>query len=56
MEPIKTPVEGDGLVIEHLQLCPRCYLVTWTDQYGFHTQQGIPVPAMMPNKQQIFVN
>ena len=43
MEPIEIGVEG--LPLEHLQLCPRCYLVTWSDQSGFHSRQGVPMKA-----------
>ena len=41
MEPIEIAVEG--LPLQHLQLCPRCYLVTWRDQDGFHARQGVPM-------------
>jgi hypothetical protein len=41
MEPIDIGVEG--LRLEHLQLCPRCYLVTWSDQDGLHVRQGVPM-------------
>ncbi len=41
MEPIETGVEGPPL--EQLQLCPHCFLVMWSDQEGFHAQQGVPV-------------
>ena len=41
MEPIDSDVEG--LTVEHLRLCPVCYLVTWSDQNGMHVQQGVPV-------------
>jgi hypothetical protein len=41
MEPIETGVEGPPL--QQLQLCPRCYLVTWSDQDGLHVQQGVPI-------------
>jgi hypothetical protein len=42
MEPIEIAVEG--LPIEHLRLCPDCYLVEWNDANGGHIDQGIPVP------------
>jgi hypothetical protein len=32
-----------GLAIEHLRLCPNCYLVTWTDAQGMHMRQGVPL-------------
>jgi hypothetical protein len=41
MEPIEMGVEGPP--IQKLQLCPSCYLVTWSDQNGLHVQQGVPV-------------
>jgi hypothetical protein len=42
MEPIEIAVEG--LPIEHLRLCPDCYVVEWSDAGGGHIDQGIPVP------------
>jgi len=36
-------VGEEGPPVEQLQLCPRCYLVTWTDQKGLHSSQGVPV-------------
>jgi hypothetical protein len=41
MEPIEIGVEG--LPLQELQLCPGCYLVTWSDQDGPHVRQGVPV-------------
>jgi hypothetical protein len=41
MEPIELGLEGPP--IQQLQLCPSCYLVTWSDQNGLHVQQGVPV-------------
>ncbi len=41
MEPIESDVEG--LTVEHLRLCPACYLVTWSDADGIHMRQGVPV-------------
>jgi hypothetical protein len=41
MEAIESEV--DGLPLEHLQLCPGCYLVMWRDQDGFQIRQGVPV-------------
>ncbi len=41
MEPIEVAVED--LPIQQLQLCPKCYLVTWRDHEGLHAQQGFPV-------------
>jgi hypothetical protein len=41
MEPIEIGVEGPPL--EHLQLCPGCYLVTWSDEAGLHLRQGVPM-------------
>jgi len=34
---------AEGLAVQELQLCPNCYLVTWTDQDGPHIRQGVPV-------------
>lgn len=41
MEAIQADVEG--LKVEHLQLCPDCYTVTWSDKQGLHVRQGVPV-------------
>jgi hypothetical protein len=41
MEPIESHVEG--LPLQHLQLCPGCYLVMWSDQDGIHVRQGVPM-------------
>jgi hypothetical protein len=41
MEPIEVTVEE--LPIQQLQLCPKCYLVTWRDHEGLHSQQGFPL-------------
>ena len=47
MEPIG--IEAEGLPFQELQLCPACYLVTWTDQDGPHLRQGVPVkPGLNP--------
>lgn len=43
MEPID--VEVEGLRVQELQLCPGCYLVTWSDQDGPHVRQGVPMKA-----------
>ena len=47
MEPIDIVVDGlkgaDGLPLQHLQLCPGCYLVTWSDREGPHFRQGVPM-------------
>jgi len=43
MEPID--IEVEGLPLQALQLCPGCYLVTWTDQDGPHYRQGVPMKA-----------
>ncbi len=40
MELIEAGVEGPPL--EQLQLCPSCYLVTWSDHDGLHARQGVP--------------
>ena len=42
-EPIDMGAEG--LAVQELQLCPSCYLVTWTDQDGPHVRQGVPVKS-----------
>ena len=34
---------AEGLAVQELQLCPGCYLVTWTDDDGPHVRQGVPV-------------
>lgn len=41
MEAIHSDVEG--LNVQHLQLCPDCYTVIWSDQEGLHVRQGVPV-------------
>jgi hypothetical protein len=41
MEPIESGVQG--LPLQQLQLCPACYLVTWSDQDGLHARQGVPM-------------
>jgi hypothetical protein len=41
MEPIEADVPG--LAVEHLKLCPSCYLVTWSDHDGIHIRQGVPM-------------
>ena len=53
MEPIEIGVEG--LPLRHVRLCPRCYLVTWSDQYGLHSRQGVPMkkgfdPGIAPSQ------
>jgi len=46
-EPIEIVVEG--LALRQLQLCPKCYLVTWSDETGFHSRQGVPMkPGFNP--------
>lgn len=44
MESIVSEVEG--LPLEHLQLCPACYLVLWRDRDGFQIRQGVPVKSV----------
>ena len=34
---------AEGPPLQQLQLCPRCYLVIWSDQDGLHLRQGVPV-------------
>jgi len=41
MEPINPGADGPPL--QHLQLCPVCYLVTWSDDDGLHVRQGVPM-------------
>lgn len=41
MEPID--VVAEGLPIRQLLLCPACYLVTWNDESGFQSRQGVPL-------------
>jgi hypothetical protein len=41
MEPIDVVAEGPPL--RHVQLCPACYLVTWNDETGFQSRQGVPM-------------
>jgi hypothetical protein len=33
----------EGPALQNLQLCPACYLVTWTDHDGPHVRQGVPM-------------
>ena len=42
MEQIETDAQNQPF--EDLRLCPSCYLVTWDDQQGPHSQQGVPMP------------
>ncbi len=41
MERIETGPHGPWA--GPLQLCPSCYLVTWSDSEGVHVGQGVPV-------------
>lgn len=41
MEPVD--IEVEGLAIQQLRLCPECYLVTWNDESGFQSRQGVPM-------------
>ena len=41
MEPIDIAVED--LPLRQLRLCPDCYLVSWMDDTGFQTRQGVPM-------------
>ena len=47
MEPIDAKVEG--LPLNQLQLCPQCYLVTWSDDNGFQCRQGVPMKDNVSN-------
>lgn len=40
-ESIRTGAEGPP--VENIELCPACYLVTWSDKDGLHLRQGTPV-------------
>lgn len=46
MEPIEIRVEA--LPLQHLQLCPGCYLVMWHDEHGFQVRQGVPIKKDIP--------
>jgi len=46
MEPIDIAVED--LPLHQLRLCPECYLVTWMDDTGFQTRQGVPMKRGQP--------
>jgi hypothetical protein len=46
MEPIDNG--ADGPAVEQVQLCPQCYLVTWTDGNGLHLRQGVPMKDGAP--------
>jgi hypothetical protein len=35
--------------VEQVQLCPQCYLVTWTDEHGLHLRQGVPMKDGAPS-------
>ena len=41
MELIDSTVRD--VVMDDLRLCPQCYLVTWRDQTGVQTRQGVPL-------------
>jgi hypothetical protein len=47
MERIETNAEGPK--VEELQLCPKCYLVTWSDQDGLHFRQGFAMNRTQPS-------
>jgi hypothetical protein len=52
MERIETNAEGPD--VRELQLCPKCYLVTWSDHDGLHLRQGVAMnrgtqPPSMPS-------
>lgn len=47
MERIDSAVEE--LPLQQLQLCPACYLVTWTDETGFQVRQGVPMKQPIEN-------
>ena len=43
METESIEMGAEGFAVQELQLCPSCYLVTWTDEDGPHVRQGVPV-------------
>jgi len=49
MEPIEVGIEGPPL--QELQLCPKCYLVTWSDEHGLHLRQGVPMNGSAPQSE-----
>jgi hypothetical protein len=46
MEAIDSDPEGPNL--QELQLCPTCYIVTWSDADGLHLRQGVPMKDGVP--------
>jgi hypothetical protein len=40
--------EADGPNFQGLQLCPHCYIVTWSDADGLHLRQGVPMKDGVP--------
>jgi hypothetical protein len=48
MEPIDIAVRD--LPLRQLRLCPQCYLVTWMDDGGFQTRQGVPMKKGQPSE------
>jgi hypothetical protein len=51
MEPIERGAAGEE--VQHLQLCPDCYLVLWSDPDGqLHFRQGVPMkPGVDPSRE-----
>ena len=47
MEPIE--MSAEGLAVQELQLCPSCYLATWTDQDGPHDRRYTVRPGENPD-------
>ena len=41
MEPIDNG--PDGPTLEHLELCPNCYLVMWDEEGAIQVRQGVPM-------------
>jgi hypothetical protein len=41
MEQIEPGAEGP--LVSQLHLCPKCYLVMWSDSAGIHIRQGVPM-------------
>ena len=48
MEEIETEIAE--VPFDDLRLCPNCYMVTWNDARGHHTQQGVPVKGTVKKR------
>lgn len=40
----------EGLPLRQPRVCPDCYLVTWMDDGGFQTRQGVPMKKGQPSE------